>query len=710
LAQGAVGTLWHHNDSEAISWMAVAGAFAAQGALDALFPELMLRLSDWIEGTIIATPLEKPWQRHGVRAEAMGLSTVSSVALWLLVVMLGNTGLRRAIAGICLLTAVYVAVLCIVVGMVDWKATPEIMALARSLVALMCVIAALLAAKVVPNNVVTTASPGAIALAYDISAVVLCVTWVAWTAVPNALPRSLVFLESEGAQWDVPEYGRYGAYSQGMFGLLPSVVTRMGVPVLNFEDLDTSVDLASPGPGIVVAINGIGARDEDVVRLRTLVEEGWTALLFCDHTDVFGQMAPINDFLSGSGIRLKFDSAYPEIEGTLIRATRCRFFGPPRWGALRLGAPITGIGASLACDAPARLLAWTDNAFSDQGERSNVPGAFLGNYSRDLGESIGRTVLIAESRLGSGRVIVLGDTTIIQNATLSQGRSGGVEEIIAYAAPEYSAWVSAGKCARWIVPVIGFVGLVAAIGARRRFVRIEDCRPLLTLTCALGAIGAASWGPESTSNVVTPDNVCVPSDVVHESRVEGASGSSFGSLYMCCVRAGYWPNRSATGTWGAGVPGLIVLCDPMGDLTLSVERSILDAVERGSALIALLSPRASSTCPNICAALGVEVYGAPVKAATGTQDFKHGVLYRLEASEADIEIVAAGERIGIGRRYGEGNCIVIADPYIFGSFAAEGLTNAVPGNIELARRAIEAVRDGFTGDIYVDASSMESKR
>ncbi|MCX7590314.1 MAG: GldG family protein [Kiritimatiellae bacterium] len=154
-------------------------------------------------------------------------------------------------------------------------------------------------------------------------------------------------------------------------------------------------------------------REGQLERIRRFVENGGTMCVFGEHTvrEKDGG-ARFNDVLQGTGIRVRFDSAYYAVGGWLhsydalvhpvtmgIRDERNQF------GLV--------IGASLDVHWPARPLIVGRWGWSDWGDEGG--SAMMGNKTYDEGERLGDLVLVAEQKVGKGRVVVFGDTSGISN-------------------------------------------------------------------------------------------------------------------------------------------------------------------------------------------------------------------------------------------------------------------------------------------------------
>ena len=216
--------------------------------------------------------------------------------------------------------------------------------------------------------------------------------------------------------WDRPTFERLGAFSGGMFGLLPIHLERAGWEVEALPESELP-ELSLARARVLLLINCPRPwSDEERVRLEAFVSEGGSVLVLGDHTDVFGLMEAFNGLLDPWGIRFRFDSAYHSGRGWSDDIEWI-----PGLTGYAQDAPSAGvaIGASLEVRPPARPLIQARYAFSDWGVRENLMGSFLGNYQYEPGEQLGDLALVAGRRIGKGKVVVFGDTSGYQNAALA---------------------------------------------------------------------------------------------------------------------------------------------------------------------------------------------------------------------------------------------------------------------------------------------------
>lgn len=249
--------------------------------------------------------------------------------------------------------------------------------------------------------------------------------------------------------WDVPAYGKYGKDAVGMFGLWPVYTTTLGYSTtlivenkttlidpepalnqtitryLNLTDYTTIIEaeeitrplLENAAVFVIANLNKSFSREEHTV-IWEYVRNGGSLLVIGDHTDVGGMQTPLNDLLAPVGIRYRFDAALP-LDQKFKWHTSLRFAYHPFVAHSTGGEELQyGVGASLDIAPFAFPLVTGTFAFSDEGDRSNIDIAYLGDYEHKNGEQLGDVILVAGSYYGEGKVLVFGDTSSFQNPAL----------------------------------------------------------------------------------------------------------------------------------------------------------------------------------------------------------------------------------------------------------------------------------------------------
>jgi hypothetical protein len=223
--------------------------------------------------------------------------------------------------------------------------------------------------------------------------------------------RRVVFYEEGFLNWEKPKHGDYGRLSIGMYGMLPHFLRSLGAecvvsPALSEEDLR--------GAAVLVLLYPDKPWDAGQLdRITRFVNGGGSLWVLGEHTvkEEDGG-SRFNDLLVPAGIEVQFDSATFTIGGWLQSYEMLAH--PTTLGMgddhNQLGIVI---GASLRTRWPARPVVIGRWGWSDRGD----PGgnAMMGDHAYNAGEQLGDLVLVAERRVGKGKVIGFGDTSSLSN-------------------------------------------------------------------------------------------------------------------------------------------------------------------------------------------------------------------------------------------------------------------------------------------------------
>lgn len=256
----------------------------------------------------------------------------------------------------------------------------------------------------------------------------------------------VVFYEKGFLNWEVPQFGRYGPLSAGMFGNLPRFVESLGLESRREAEL-TSETLKDAAALVIINLNH-ELPPGTTTTIWRFVERGGALMLLGDHTayDPSGRVFA-NELLGPTAIRLNFDSANCPVGGWL----HCYDF---QWHRLTAGLgdernePGIVVGASLRIRPPAYPIILGRWGYEDRGNRFAPDSAYLGNMKFDVDEPLGGPVLAAAQPFGKGKVLVFGDTSSFVNGIVV-----GTHEFV-------------GRVFRWLVGPKGHaIGPTAAVVA-----------------------------------------------------------------------------------------------------------------------------------------------------------------------------------------------------------------------------------------------------
>ncbi|MBI4879313.1 MAG: hypothetical protein HY812_06590 [Planctomycetes bacterium] len=234
-------------------------------------------------------------------------------------------------------------------------------------------------------------------------------------AVPGSAPRAL-FLDPSGVLLAPPTDERFGFVLSGMFSKLPSYLELLGFATGRWSGAPLELEDCS----VLVLINlPEELPPEETRAIHDYLRRGGSLLCLGDHVAGEQMAGPFNRLLEPTGIRFRRDSAraFGGWTPDLLELHPYVYADPRPRGDVADTAAI-GTGASLALSGGARPVFAGRIGFSDAPDPRNEAGGELGDLRYAYGEDIGDLVLAAEDRLGRGRVLVFGDTSSFQNATL----------------------------------------------------------------------------------------------------------------------------------------------------------------------------------------------------------------------------------------------------------------------------------------------------
>ncbi len=512
------------------------------------------------------------------------------------------------------------------------------------------------------------------------------------TDFPSSPHKSIVVHNRGGLDWDRPVFGRFGAFSGGMFGLLP-VYCRADSYEFSIIDNDaiTASDLRNAQ--ILVLINSPknweGA-ERDVV--LDFVSRGGSLIVLGDHTDVFGLMRGFNSLLEPMGIRFRFDSAYKARENW--RGCQRSAADGVAWGWDDEN-PGVAVGASLELHGWARPLLVGRYGFSDAGIRQNVMGSFLGNYHLDRGERLGDVVLAATTTLGRGRVMVWGDTSAFQGG-LSTNYGRVVGPTLDWLARP-AAWSERPWC-RSLAAGGLLASMVVVVALARAGLALAVAASLLLGLATPGLVQTTKGDLHAPvdRDVVLIDRSHLPSSGHYEARI-----NPVGPLYTNLVRSGFrvldmddWRGQDVVRARG------VAFIAPSKPFRQDEIETLLHAEEQGKVVILAVGEPDAAGSRRLLEAHGLAIAARPLgtvsavgPAASRAEKEKHPRFLDAwpivtvggedPAALAGVDVLqrSGDDVVALFRARGRGGLLLISDTRFFSDMNVEDVYSSWPGNL-----------------------------
>lgn len=516
--------------------------------------------------------------------------------------------------------------------------------------------------------------------------------WVsASTAAGEGWSPRVVVMNRGGFDWRRPQFGQFGSFSGGMFGLLPEELRGRGLEVdvlerdrVREEDLDTC--------HLFVLIN-CGKTWDDAERrvIDTFVRSGRSLLVLGDHTDVFGCMRGLNPLLAPYGMQFRFDSAYQpdkSFAGSVQPATHYSLQGTGFEG------PGAAIGASLELQYPAQPLWMARYGHSDAGVRENIPGAFLGNYSVDPGERLGDLPLVAWAPVGAGQVVVFGDTTPFQNGSCSHWIGGWMGPFLSDLTLPV-AW--------WRRPLVRVAILATAALMLLFLLRVWPglAGPLGFASLLVVLSVQAAVRPHQPIPFATPEApvAVIAHSTVMETGHHEVGGNTIGPAYGWLQRSGYLLRDDRDGPRSAiwERAQVLTIVAPRRPLAEDDAAQMLRNMEAGQRIVVATDHEGGRHMAPLLGQLGLGIralgLGPLPKSAKADPTLDETPRF-LDGYPLDLDPSLGPEQVEVGYRYGEhvliafrkvglGGLILIGDPRWFSTRNQEGSFGHLPGNQHL---------------------------
>ncbi len=506
-----------------------------------------------------------------------------------------------------------------------------------------------------------------------------------WMSLTRPQASDIAVLKVGYQDWDRPTHGRYGLWSGGMFGCLSDYAALHDASLRGIDRPALRQLTAGEGRFLFIINLNTSLSDAELEAIHQFMVGGGTCIVLGDHTDVAGVMGGTNALTGRYGIEIKFDAAknIGSERMILVRDT----VGWLRWIRKPDFLPYS-VGASLRIQDSAFPLCSMRNGLSDRGVRTNVLGAFLGNYAIDREEDVGDLVVIAGARVGAGGLVVFGDTTPFQNGCLPWTAGGGFLGGLLrwYREPP---WVRLFGLT--LVPVV-LLGLtifgrrVAFVGSAVVSFAWIGISPVVVEEQALS---------DSRASVARPVCAWIEEQPVDRAPSEPRWKSTW-SVMRSLERAGFTVVHYSRLTEGLlRKSDLVAICLPVK--TISEQQDLLNYIEAGGQFVFVGGPRHAAALKLLWERCGLRIdpYALGEVPKGGRRNgveqpwFPSGYNIHVERELEQRVTVLFGQgpiRCAVRLQYGNGAITVVADDYLPYGDCLEGVDTWHIGNIMFVER------------------------
>jgi hypothetical protein len=493
--------------------------------------------------------------------------------------------------------------------------------------------------------------------------------------------------------WNKPNFEQLGALSRpGLFCVLRDYLESFGFHVETTKEV-SAVTLSNADAFVVMNLNEKWPK-EDYTTLNDYVHQGGTLMVFADHTDMAGLMEGSNDLLSEVPIRVNFDSAhFLNNYWNDAFLTRLHPVNRKNWDKDGIGV---SVGASLRLVNPrATPFLIARYGFSDKGDRANAsPENYLGDRTYGIEEPLGDLVLAAEAKLGNGRVIVFGDTALLQMGSLPYCHR--------YVSDLFR-WAVHGKtfCFPWSLVLVLFLALSFWVAESQKY------PPLLVAAVVLSvslAVMISEWTLQLSYGDHDYTGPIAYLDHAHMSLCDHEGyAKDDGDTYLVdsLVRSGFIPMAWRSFDKKALGKSALMMSMAATKPYSQEEVRVVDAfMKDGGHVVMLSGDRCTHGTKDFLKSYGMEILTTPL-GAVGPGDNSAGIwMYNANPmaldglQETEVLCTAFEEKypIVVERKVGKGKLTAISDYGLFFNGRLEKLDWASPANINFLRKLIQTSR------------------
>jgi hypothetical protein len=516
----------------------------------------------------------------------------------------------------------------------------------------------------------------AVGAAVTALAVLLPVITALYPARLSLQGRKIVFYEKGFLNWLKPEHGQYGRLSSGMYGMLPTYLESLGAHVVLSSELSNE-DLVD-ADALILIFPDEAWKDGQLDRIWSFVRSGGSLMVLGEHTtqDRNGSNR-FNEVLQPTAIRVQFDSATFAVGGWL------QSYEPiahPMTAGVQDDQNQFGvvIGASLKTTWPANPLLIGRWGWSDLGDEGS-DRAMMGNGRYDNGEKLGDIILVAEQRLGKGRIITFGDTSSITNG-INVTTHVFTSRLFGYLANGSGSEPATWRQMLGIIAGAFLVGLVLWRG--------NELKTIIAVVALSGSLLLAAFITHHAGQIFPDGRYKSPNNLAYidSSHVEAFSGESWrpdgiGGLALTLMRNRYLTLtlQQFTAQYLEGAAMLISIA-PSREFSRAERAVLKDFVNRGGTFILTVGLDEAMASRSVLSDFGFTV-GPVNKTDPETEAMGHfkspylrsgdkQVYVRFHAawpvhcSDPKTQVIAYGKGnlpVIILRQFGAGKVIVIGD-------------------------------------------------
>jgi len=523
-------------------------------------------------------------------------------------------------------------------------------------------------------------------------AVLLLLVMIPATTLRPAQTRKVSFLHRGVVSFTKPSYTRFSRAAGGMYGFVPEYAGLFGCAGEIVTEIPDPLD---PDQILVITNMDEPLSKKEFDRVWSFVRAGGGLWVLGDHTFVKNGRNHVNDLLAPSHIRLNHDSAqfHPQGWFNSYRIRQGTAFAPLRDPAENRLSLL--VGSSLALQPPARPLIMGRFGYGDWGPaEEDEKRGWLGDFEYQVNERLGDLVLVAGEQVGSGKVLVFGDTTSFFNLNLARSFELLRAVLTWFGEPVSYSWFFS-RTAEWLVIALLAIALIASVLGRSRR---SAHGTLLVLTLLSFAAHQAAQLPFNRNLARKRMAIIDFSQQPYASKHSNMSSGLFGltaNLFrhdMMPVTQNDW-NRELLDE-----AALLFLNAPQRPFSTAQRRDVMEFAERGGTVLMSCGYSHYGNARSLLDPLGIEVLNIPLGRSFDRLAFGRPIhlfsAWPLKLHRSDAVVLAKSDDwpLIVEVPAGQGRVILIPDSEFFHNINLENMERHSQANVEFIRTLLDRVR------------------
>lgn len=523
-------------------------------------------------------------------------------------------------------------------------------------------------------------------------AVVLLLIMLPPTVRRPARPRKITFLNRGVVSFTKPNYTRFSRAAGGMFGFVPEYAGLFGC---QGEIIDEIPDPLDPDQILVLTNLDQPLSPEEFDRVWSFVRAGGGLWVLGDHTFIKNGRNHINDLLAPTHIRLNHDSAQFHPQGwfnsyRIRQGTAFSWLKDPAENRLSIL-----VGCSLELEPPARPLIIGRYGYGDLGpaEKDEERG-WLGDFEYQVNERLGDLVLVAGEQIGSGRVLVFGDTSSFFNLTLIRSNELLRAVLTWFGEPASYAFFSS-RSVEWLTFALLSLALIASVYGRT--VRAAYGALLaMTLLCFV----AYQPAPLRYDRNLTRKRMAIvdysqqPYASKHALMRSGLFGltANFMRHDLMPVIQNDWTRKFLDDA------ALLFLNAPQRPFSAARRKDVMEFMKRGGIVLMSCGYPHYHNAQSLLDPLGLEVLNIPMGRSFDCLAFGQSIhlfsAWPVKFDRPDVMVLALYDNrpLIVEVPIGQGRLVLIPDSEFFHNINLEDLERHSQANVDFIRNLLDHVR------------------